>query len=322
MSGIANEATLGQLSALLASGLDSLSRKQTLIFSSYQKIVLSSDGYVFWVKMGVSVSVEGSLHFGTDRAQDEDQTIGVNMVIFTSESEIAQFNAISPTTMLVAEWTVPGQETTVQIAFSKRGEFYQEANLWHYSGIAVYPALSSQLVANESDIPAGPIVNNSLPIWLSLSNVSGIAIPVYPSYLVPDNLAPPYVVAHIEPEKTVAIQPFPLFQWPGPPSPLTSLQNLTSQQLSRDSVRLTFYGLNNPQVIAWIAGLMDYSLDTDNFGFMSNPIPKDDKRIQTEIAAIAMKKTLDLDVSYYQSAANAIARRLILEALTTFTISS
>ena len=322
MAAIANEDTLGQLSALLASGLDSLSRNQTLSFSLYRKMVLSSDGYVFWVKAGPPVTVDGSLHFGTDRVQEEDQTIGINTIIFTSESEVTQFNALSPTTMLVADWTVPGQETTVQIAFSKRGAYYREANLWHYSGIAVYPALSSQLVASASDIPAGPIVSDSVPIWLSLSNVTGTTIPVYNSYLVPDNIVPPYIVAHVDPAKTEAIQPFPLFQWPGTPSPPDTLQLLTSQQLAKDVVRLTFYGLNNQQIIQWLAAIMDYSLNTDEFGFMSNPIPKDDKREQVEIAALAMKKTLDLDISYYQSAADAIARRLILQALSNYTITS
>ena len=97
---------------------------------------------------------------------------------------------------------------------------------------------------------------------------------------------------------------------------------MTAQQLTHDLVRLTFYGMNNSQIIAWVAGIMDYSLNTDDFGFMSNPIPQDDKRTQVEIAAIAMKKTIELDVSYYQSAADALARRLIAQALTTYTLSA
>ena len=322
MSGIANEANLGQLAALLSSGLNSLSRNQTLTFNAYQKVVLPLDGFVFWVKTGSTVSVEGSLHFGTDRVQDEDQTIGVNMILFTSESEITQFNALSPTTMLVADWTVPGQETTVQIAFSRRGSFYRESQLWHYSGIAVYPALSSQLVDSYSAIPTDPVVSNSLPVWLSLSNVSGTTIPVYASFLIPDNAVPPYISAHVVPEKTSAIQPFPLFQWPGTPSPPEAMQEMTAQQLAHDLVRLTFYGMNNQQIIAWIAALMDYSLNTDAFGFMSNPIPQDDKRAQVEIAVIAMKKTVELDISYYQSAADAIARNLISQVLATYTLSA
>ena len=126
----------------------------------------------------------------------------------------------------------------------------------------------------------------------------------------------------VVPEKTAAIQPFPLFQWPGTPSPPETLQEMTAQQLTHDLVRLTFYGMNNSQIIAWVAGIMDYSLNTDDFGFMSNPVPQDDKRTQVEIAAIAMKKTIELGVSYYQSAADAIARRLIAQALTTYTLSA
>lgn len=316
MSGIANEESLGQLAALLSSGLDSLSRDQTLSFQQYTKIVLIEDGYVFWVATGISFTANGSLHFATDRVQEEDQTIGVNTIVFTSEEEVTQFNVADPQTMLIGLWT-PSGYSPVKIAFSKRGAFYREASLWHYSGIAVYPALSSQIVGSMSDLPTEPIVSNSLPIWLSLTTIGLGTVPVYPSFLVPDNAVPPYIVAHIVPEETKAVQPFPVFEWPGNPDPLTALQPMASNQLMRDIVRLTMYGLTNTQAISYLAMLMNYSLDTDNFGFMSMASIQDDKRTQVEIAAIAMKKTLELEVSYYQSTSDATARRLILESLVT-----
>jgi hypothetical protein len=134
---------------------------------------------------------------------------------------------------------------------------------------------------------------------------------------VPDNVVPPYITAHIDPNQTIALQAFPIFDWSartnpnGDPSPL---YELPSWQLMRDTVRLTFYGFTNQQAIQFYAALMDYSVNTDDFGFCNSPSIVDDKRTQVEIAALAMKKTMVIQASYYQGTADAIARRLILSA--------
>ena len=53
------------------------------------------------------------------------------------------------------------------------------------------------------------IVSNSLPAWLSLNNYNpfygfGNAIQLYPSFLVPQNLPPPFGAVHVVPELTRA----------------------------------------------------------------------------------------------------------------------
>ncbi|MHB1644266.1 MAG: hypothetical protein ACYCS8_16730, partial [Acidithiobacillus sp.] len=77
----------------------------------------------------------------------------------------------------------------------------------------------------------------------------------------------------------------------------------------------------NQQAIQWFSAVTRYSEYTDAFGFMNSPIIQDEKRAQPEIAAIAMKKTLVIEASYYQSAADAIARNLIVSASCSFTVS-
>ena len=306
----------GPLQAALDAGVRSLSRNQTITFKQYSKTVLSEDGYVFWVATGITADFDGSLHYITDRQQNEDETLAMNQFIFTALEEVTAFNTVNPTTMWIGTWTV--DNTAIQIAFSDRGSFYEQANLWHYSGYAVYPALASQLVNSAADLPIEPIVSNSLPIWLA----QNATFPVYPSFLVPDNVVPPYIVAHIEPGKTEALGSFPIYEWPGTVisnSGTSPLHNLPSSQLMRDDVRLTMYGLNNQQAIQYMVNLMEYSLATDNFGFCSNPVLHDDKRTQVEIAALAMKKTLTFLASYYQGTADAVARRLILSASVTTT---
>src|SRR6185312_3512267 len=303
------------LAAVLEAGVNTLSANQSITFQQYTKVSLSQDGYVFWVATGTTANFAGSLHYITDRHQDEDQTVAANRFIFTAEQEVTAFNTVNPGTLWIGTWTVDG--TSLQIAFADRGSFYQQAELWHYGGYAVYPAMASQLVQSSSDLPVGPIVSNSLPIWLLQNSMA----PIYPSYLVPDNIKPPYVVAHIEPGTTEALGAFPILQVPGTPESGTvnaPIYQWASQQLMRDRVRLTLYGFTNQQSIQFLMNLIDVSW-TDAFGFCTSPVIHDEKRTQAEIAALAMKKNLDFDASYYQGTADAYARQYILSAAMTTT---
>ena len=320
--GLIDEATAAptDLQNALDAGVRSLSNNQTITFKKYTKVVLSQDSYVFWVFNGTTMDYDGSLHYITERQQNEDETLGMNKFIFTALQEITELNAVNPSTMWIGDWSVDG--TTIRIAFSDHGSFYQQANLWHYSGYAVFPALASQLVESAADLPTDPIVSNSLPIWLAQTTVGTVTYPVYPSFLVPDNVTPPYITVHIEPNKTTPLGGFPIYQWPGttiPNSGASPLHNLPSSQLMQDEVRLTLYGLNNQQAIQYFVTLMEYSLATDAFGFCNSPSIHDEKRTQVEIASLAMKKTLTIVASYYQGTADAIARRLILSASVTTT---
>lgn len=294
-----------QLADGLAAGVNTLSLNQSIVFTQYTKSTIPTDGYVFYVATGVTTTVQGSFHYSTDQQQNEDETIDINRVIFTALSQIDSFNTAAPTDLFI------GTFEGIQFSFSARGSFYQQANLYHYLGNAVYPALAAQLVSSSADLPTGPIVSNSLPIWLSQNSFA----PVYPSYLVPANVVPPYITAHVEPEMT-EVPSFPIYTWPGTtqsgsPAPL---HDLPSTQLAKDHVRLTLYGFTNQMAIQYLVSLIEYSLDSDNFGFGNSPAIKDQKRTQVEMAVIAMKKTIDIDAWYFQGTADAIARRLILSA--------
>jgi hypothetical protein len=307
-----------QLQAALDAGLDLISADQAVTFQSYTKITLAPDSSVFWVANGTMETAKGSLHFATDSVQEEDQNIGVNQFIFTSEQEVETFNSIAPTTLLIGSWPFP-DGSNLQIVFSSRGKFYEEAGLWHYSGRAVYPAMQTQVISDASQIPVGPIVSNSLPIWLLLTAVGQANVPVYPSFLVPDNLVPPYIVAHVEPGRTVAMQGAPFFQQTSQTLGGTGFYQFTADQLARDEVKLILYGFTNAMAWQYYSTLYNYSLvgpgETPTFGFANSPAIQDEKRTQNEINAIAMKKSLSFQANYYQSAANAAAYRLILSVL-------
>lgn len=312
----------GQLKSALVAGLNELSKNETVVFTQYTRVPLAPDSSVFWVASSTMLTAIGSLHYSTDRMQNVDETVAQNTFIFTSEQEVTAFNTVSPTTMWIGTWTVDG--ASLLITFSSRGRFYEESQLWHYVGVAVLPAMQSQLLANSGDLPPGPIVSNSLPIWLSLTTYPGGTVPIFPSWLVLDNIVPPYIVVRIEAEETIAIQNFPIGIWPGNASSGDPLQLMASSQLCRDDVELIFYGFTAQQITQYYWMLIDYSLNVGGFGFgPDNPVPRDPKRTQREIATIAQKKTLRILANYYQNTAEATARRLILDAeVSSWTVSS
>ncbi len=308
-----------QIESALDSGLNAISQKQQVVFSRYQRFSLNSDGSIFWVNTSALLTATGSLHYATDRIQSEDETYGHNDMIFSSEEEITRFNDASPGFMWIGSWDIDGA-SPLRVAFSQRGNFFPPANVWHYQGVAVLPIMQAQLLDSAADLPAGPIVSNSLPIWLSLNTFAGRTVPIAPSFLVPDNLEVPYIVAHIAPELTIALGAFPIIgPWPGtiiPNSGAAPLHALPSSQLCRDEVTLTLYGFSNQMAIQYLGALIEASIEgTAAFGFADSPVIRDEKRIQVELSAIAQKKTLQISANYNQGAADAAARRLILSAM-------
>jgi len=293
--------TQRQLRSILQDGIASISANQTITFQKYIKKILPLDGFVFWLA-GESISIAGSLHYSSNTDQTEDETIAINSVVFNTMTPVFEFNTMNEQTLYIAHYD------GVRFAFSKRGPFYEQAGIYHYEGSAVYSALNTQLVENLYDlVNYEPIVSNSLPAWLAIREynpawlqTTNPKIDLYPSYLVPYNLIPPYGVVHIDPARTLAIQAAPRLS-----------VNSSHYQLASDKVKITFYGLTNAQVMDFVDTVNEYTVNTDDLGIMNIPTIRDEKRPQSEIQAIAMKKTIEYDVSYYQARIRDVARRLI-----------
>ena len=296
------------MAAVQATGVETLSGDDSVVFTEYRKYVLPTDGSVFWVQTAEKFTIQGSLHYATQQNQAESETEGVNTVIFTALAPIQQFNAVSPETLWIGAYAgdKEGFDGPLTFAFSSRGRYYMESDLFHYSGIAVVPTLATQLVTSEQAVAqVGQIVSNSLPLWLAMNDYAppynnGVAMPLalYSSFLVPDNLAPPYAVVHVDPDGTESLEAAPL------------LNQVTSQyQLCRDKVRVTLYGANNSVAMMFIAALNQYSLDYDTIGMASTAVVRDEKRTSSELTVIAQKKTIDVEVNYYQSVVRDIAQQ-------------
>lgn len=288
--------------------LRELSLNQQVTFSQYIRQVLPLDGFVFWLRTQ-RTTIQGSLHISIDKQQSEDESPAVNQAVFTTDKPVQLFNAISSDTMLVGEFE------GAKFAFSRRESFYRAAGLYHYVGTAVYPALQNQLVDVGAQIAdTTPIISNSLPAWLALKSYKPIwllpanpELTLYPSFAVPDNLQPPYGSVHIEPTATRALGATAVFAQRG-----------TQSQLATDHVRVTLYGAPNNVAMDWLALVNSYSTDTDIIGMMNMPIIRDEKRTQPELNILAMKKTIEFDVSYLQKRIDDVARQLILHASVLF----
>lgn len=298
------------LAADLAAGVNVLSLNQQITFTSYTRFVNPLDGFVFWLLTSPAASIvaTGSLHYATNRAQNEDETPGVNQVIFTSTSPVNDLNAVDPNTLYI------GAFNGITFAFSARGRYYQQADLHHYVGTAVYPALQSQIVNNVAGFDrTTPVVSTSLPIWLGMNGYvppyPGFTCPLtlYSSFAVPENLVPPYGVVHVIPESTKAILGAAFLD-----------QTLGHWQLAQDTVRVTLYGARNDVASTFLDFVNQYSYDYNTIGMINAPIIRDEKRTQPEMSVLAMKKTIEFDVSYNQYDARNIARQLITTAIQSY----
>jgi len=314
-----------QLASGLAEGVNTLSANEEVIFTLYVKLILPLDGYVFWVNASLLndsaiynamtygfgefdnpgtglpskiMKAKGSFHFNTEVHQMDDRTAAYNHILFTALELIQDFNLVTPNLMYVA--TYQG----LKFAFSRRDNYYKQADLYHYRGDALYSIMDTQLIDTMSGFDTGSvIVSNSLPIWLSLNQYFNL----YPSYLAGQNLAPPYATVDINP--TTAIQAFPLLD-----------KNSNPNQLVKDVVKLSLFGLRNNEILNFMNYVFQYSMNTDNMGIMNMPVPMDEKVTQPEFGILAMKKTVVFEISYYQTTVNNIAQKLIQSAFCSYNV--
>jgi len=322
-----------QLGAGLAEGLNTLSLNQTVTFTLYVKTILPLDGYVFWVNANLltsgqiaaaiamggvtysttppnSIVVQGSLHHATALEQERDRYASVNTLVFTSLTPVNDLNQNNPYLMYIAE------DDGVQYAFRHQANYYQQADLYHYSGHAVYSIMDSQIINTLTGFDTTNVIaSNSLPIWLALNTYTSpiigaetIPFTLYPSFLSPENMAPPYATVHIGQDDTSALQSFMVTQ-----------QNSSTYQLVRDVVTIEVYGSRNYEIQPFLTSVFNYSLLTDNIGILNSPTVRDAKINQTEFGIIAQKKVITFEVSYYQTNALDVAQKLIISAFVTLT---
>jgi hypothetical protein len=318
----------------LEAGVRAIALNQKIEFRLYARVVLPVDGFIFWVRvdvaaqgapaalltaaqqqalqqaesMGEAVEVIGSLHYDGDVRQDEGELWSQNRVIFTSTEEVNDLREVGPDFMWIGEFE------TLRFAFSSLSGRYRQAGLWHYAGIAVYPDAGPNIIDDLSQFSEDQVVSNSLPAWLALQTYNPAwafwrpAPAIFPSMTPPLNAAPPFVTVHVLPDSTQALTS----------APTISRSTSSHQQLCEDTVRLTFWGMRNAAALDFVDMVYRYSLDTAAFGIMNQPAIRDDKRGQSELGLVTMKKTIEFRVSYLQATMRNVAQQVIKSAKPTF----
>jgi hypothetical protein len=306
--GVGNSA----MAAALAVGLDTVDLKQSVTFVLYVKQVLPLDGFVFWLKadqlttppaLPLTLTVEGSLHHTTTNTQSIDENFSTQRIVFTAKESVSNLSAMGLDTLYMA--TVDGYK----YAFSSRSNWYRQANLYHYSGDAVYPSLDDMVVDNIAQLDlTNRVVSDSLPIWLMFTHARlpefANTWPLYPAFLLPDNMVPPYGVVNVDMAQTRALSAGRAIDSTG-----------GRYQLVTDTVTVTFFGVRNDAILDWVDSVVQFGLDNPTlFGVMNSPVVGDAQRIQVEISTIAQKKSVTFQVCYYQTRLRTVALKYILRA--------
>jgi hypothetical protein len=234
----------------------------------------------------------------------------MSRVVFTATAPVTEFRQIGPSVLYVAEFD------GLQFAFARRGPFYQQADLYHYEGLALYSVMDGQLIDTIDGFDSTSlVVSNSLPLWLSLNSYAppyydgfrGGQFQLIPSFAIPQNLAPPYGAVHVDFAPGRVLQPTPTLD-----------RTLSHDQLVVDRVRIVTYGLRNQQIMDFLDLVYQWSNDNDLIGLMNSPVPRDEKMTQVEMGVLAQKKSVEFEINYHQTAARNVARQLILKAVPTF----
>lgn len=325
------------LAAALSAGFNTISINQQLTFTKYVRLVLPVDGFVFWVRADVlgpsalynttpfnaaqvnqpqeiktpanQFQAACSIHYVTDRRQEEEETYSVNTVLITTSTELVDLNNTDPNVLYLA--TIDD----ISFAFSTRTRWFAQSGLFQYRGNAVYADMATQIVNEPAFFDSrNVVVSNSLPLWLALNGYvafpagfSNPILPLYPSFALPANIEPPFASVHVAPESTRALQMAPNYG-----------RRSSHYQLCAETVKITMYGMRNFDAMDFVDCVLQYSADTDNFGIMNMPVLRDEKRTQVELATLAMKKSVVFEISYHQKRVNDVARQLILRAIPTY----
>jgi hypothetical protein len=258
------------------------------------------------VSLPTDVLVQGSLHYDSLSDQRADASVDSSTVVFTSLSEIQAFNQIGSNFLYI------GSYRDIRFAFASRGYLYEQADLYHYVGKAIYSTTTTQIVDDVESFNPDVFNSDSIPIWMYLNYYvppypGGFTcpFPLYPAFLVDDNIPPPFGAVHVE--RTEVLAPIPLAN-----------SRWKTDHLCRDRVTIHMYGANNLMASDFRDFVEQYSKDWSRIGIATVGAIIDLKHVQTELKVIAQRKSISFDVNYLQSASRDLARQYIIKAKVQF----
>lgn len=304
------------LADALGHGLHNIDYNGTISFTKYRRVVMPADGFVFWVATYETQEVAGTLHVATDSDMIEDQSYDKSTLQFTTQDEVHSFHDIAADTVWV------GHVNNSKFAINSVMGQYDQAGLFHYHGSTILPAFASQFIDSPAQLETlGPVTSSSLALFMAMPTLGSVAldwcpwpenVPVFPSFAVPDNQPPPYIAVHNDPASSTS-------ENMGTLDPDTG----STSRLVREKVRLRLYGLPHQQADTILTYILRWSLlNTDKIGITNSPTIRDEKQPMADINALAMCKTIDLDVMYTQAAVRTTGLSFIRHASSSLTSPS
>ena len=258
------------------------------------------------VELPTDVEVMGSLHYDSMTDQRADATVDSSTVIFTSLSEIQEFNQIGPDFLYIASYR------DIRFAFSSRGYLYEQADLYHYVGKAIYSTTSTQVVDDIETFDPEVFNSNSIPIWMFMNYYvppfpGGLTCPfqLFPAFLVDGNTPLPF--GSIEVTRTEPLHPVPVLG-----------RRMQADHLCRDRVVIHMYGASNRLASDFREFVEQYSVVENKIGIATTGAITDASHIQSELQVIAQRKSITFEVNYLQSVSRDLARQYIVKAKVNF----
>jgi len=271
----------------LFEGYQKLSGQQKITFTRYIKQILPVDGFVFWVRAELldpdfapysQITMQGTLHQSVNQTQEATKTNAVTSIILTVNKPIEELKEVDSQDLWLGEYNGS------KFSFNVQNAFYDNANQYHYAGDAVYIENYPAIIDDLADLDlTNAVISDSTIFWLLLD----LPFTVYPSFLVPTNIKPPYAVVEIDQQKPLNARP-------------TYDDNLTSTSHIAERATITLYGVRHNAAIDFIQSVELSHFIDGYFGIMNIPIVKDEKIPQSEINTVTQKKTIEFIINYEQ----------------------
>jgi hypothetical protein len=227
-------------------------------------------------------NIMGVMHYDNDVKQNVDETPTRNLVVFACDRPVP-FWGVAGDSEYISSSVGDGLQ---YIVFDRQTQTFQQSGIHQYTGRELFPANRSQIIETGEQLQRllNVTVSNSLPKLLKIApdRVK------FPSYLIPSDLTPPYIVVHVDTASTTPLHWAPTVDRTG-----------SEYQHMRETVYFICYGLDDQEVSAFTREIRDWcEAPSHEMGLTVAPTVQESLRTQSELNILAMKKVIKMEVNY------------------------
>ncbi len=299
---------------ILRNGVDFLKDGQTISFTTYRRAVLPFEGFVYWIKLhGGEKSIESMIHKTDELYQEEDSFRNESTILITTRESLFNFSQDG-----IDEIKVFNYQDSLYV-LRKTGENADQSGIYHNMAHIVEPQMQNTFLDTEDDFRNRNMqFSSSVPLFIMFSmglfDLFQDHYDMYPGWLTPYNKKPPYISINVS--DTEALSSATAYE--------TVDGNTYIGKLVTEKVTFTLYGYDNEQIMIFLSDLEKWSMVYNYVGFMSSPAIVDEIHSKVETGTVALKKTIEVDISYIQMAklSEALKEKIISTVLMKFNFNN